>query len=60
MTSEISQQTSGALERDLARKLRRQVAEWKTMREPVRTRTAAGVRVERRSRRHSKIGRFPA
>jgi hypothetical protein len=43
----------GASERDLARKLRQQICEWKMnmMRAPLRTRTAAGVPVERRSRR---------
>jgi hypothetical protein len=47
-TDEISQQTAEASERNLARKLREQIAEWKTMRAPARTRTAHGVRVERR------------
>ncbi|WP_128962319.1 hypothetical protein [Bradyrhizobium guangzhouense] len=40
-------------EQDLARKLLQQVAEWKTSRTPARTRTAAGVRVERRFKRHT-------
>lgn len=39
-------------EQDLAQKLLQQVAEWKTSRTPARTRTAAGVQVERRFRRH--------
>lgn len=40
-------------ERDLARKLLQQVAEWRTGRTPVRMRTSAGVMVERRTKRHT-------
>jgi hypothetical protein len=49
-TVEPSHQTAEASEQDLARKLRLQVSEWKTMRAPFRTRTATGVPVERRYR----------
>lgn len=48
---ETSREDLEASERDFARKLQEQVAEWKTLRSPARTRTAAGVRVERRFRR---------
>ncbi len=40
---ELSQQTPEPFDRDLARKLRQQVTEWKTRRAPLRTRTAGGV-----------------
>jgi hypothetical protein len=59
-TIELSQQTPEAFERDLARKLRQQVSEWKTMRAPLRTRTAAGVPVERHSRRRPAVERLSA
>ncbi len=55
-----SQQTPEAFERDLARKLRQQVAEWKTIRAPARTRTAGGVPVERRLRRRPRRDRLCA
>ncbi len=45
-------------QREFARKLQQQVAEWKAMREPVMTRTPAGIRVERRSRRRPDFNRL--
>jgi hypothetical protein len=48
---EISQDKPEAIEPNLARELQRQVAEWKAMRAPLRSRTASGVRVERRYKR---------
>ncbi|MBP0113852.1 MULTISPECIES: hypothetical protein [Bradyrhizobium] len=45
--------TPDALERDLARKLQEQVVEWKTMRSPALSRTAAGVPVKRRFTRRT-------
>jgi hypothetical protein len=59
-TMKISPQTPEAPERDLARKLRQEVAEWKAVRAPLRTCTAAGVPVERRSRRRSAAERLSA
>ena len=38
-------------ERDLARALQQQVAQWRASRVPLRTRTGCGVQVGRRSRR---------
>jgi hypothetical protein len=55
MQMEISREEPEASERDLARKLRQQVDDWKTMHSPARTRTAAGVRVERHFRRRPTI-----
>jgi len=57
---DMSRENPEALERDLARKLRQQVAKWKTRRSPARTRTAAGVRVERRFRRRPIIAPLSA
>ena len=56
-TTKTSQYIPDASERDLARKLRHEVDEWKTIRAPLRTRTAAGVQVERRSRRRPPVDR---
>ena len=47
MQSQTSEEIAEALDRDLARKLQQQVAEWKAMRAPAMTRTAAGIRVDR-------------
>ncbi|MDA9406292.1 hypothetical protein [Bradyrhizobium sp. CCBAU 45384] len=47
-------------ERDFARNLQKQVAEWKALRSPARTRTADGVRVERRFRRRPAAALMPA
>ena len=49
--TELSQDKPEAIEPDVARELQRQVAEWKAMRPPLRSRTASGVQVERRFRR---------
>jgi hypothetical protein len=57
---EISREEPEAPERDLARKVRQHVAEWKTMRSPARTRTAAGVQVERRFRLRPGAARLSA
>ena len=43
-------------QREFARKLQQQLAEWKTLRSPARTRTADGVPVERRFRRRLSAG----
>jgi hypothetical protein len=59
-TTELSQQTADAFERDLARKLRQQISEWMTMRAPARTRTAGGVPVERRFRRRLRLDQLSA
>ncbi|MBB4382964.1 hypothetical protein [Bradyrhizobium sp. SBR1B] len=59
-TIEMRRESPEALERDLARKLQQQVAEWKTMRSPALSRTAAGVPVERRFRRRALPGRTSA
>lgn len=48
---ETSKEDLEAAERDFARTLQEHVAEWKTLRMRDRTRTAAGVKVERRFRR---------
>jgi hypothetical protein len=48
---EISQRTAEFSERDLARKLRLQVPNGRRCAHPIRTRTAGGFQVERRSRR---------
>jgi hypothetical protein len=48
---ELSQEIAETSERDLARKLRQQIAEWKAMRSPARTRTASGIQVEHRFKR---------
>ena len=53
--SEISQDKPEAIDPDLARELQRQVAEWKAMRAPLRSRTAAGGQVERRFKRRPVI-----
>ena len=53
MRTETPESTLDASEQDLARKLRKQVAEWKAMRAPIMALTVAGVRVERRPRRKS-------
>ncbi|HZV07568.1 MAG TPA: hypothetical protein VE999_20955 [Gemmataceae bacterium] len=58
MQSQTSEEIAEALDRDLARKLQQQVAEWTAMRAPVMTRTAAGIRVERRSRRRPDFNRL--
>ena len=52
---EMSQDKPEAIEPDLARELQRQVAEWKAMRAPLRSRTASGVQVERRFKRRPAI-----
>lgn len=57
-TTELSERTPTGSERDLARKLRQQVVEWKMMRAPARTRTAGGVPVERRFRRRPTLDRL--
>ena len=49
--TEMSQDKPDAIEPDVARELQRQVAEWKAMRAPLRSRTASGVQVERRFKR---------
>jgi hypothetical protein len=51
MQMEISREEPRWPEPDLARKLRQQVAERKTMRSLARSRMAEGVQVERRLRR---------
>ena len=53
--TEMSQDKSEAIDPDVARELQRQVAEWKAMRAPVRSRTASGVQVERRFKRQPVI-----
>jgi len=58
MQSQTSEEIAEALDRDLARKLQQQVAEWKAMRAPVMTRTPDGIRVERRSRRRPDLNRL--
>jgi hypothetical protein len=45
-------------QREFARKLQQQVAEWKAMRAPAMTRTPASIRVERRSRRRPDFNRL--
>ena len=55
-TIDISEETAEAFERNLARELRRQVAEWKTLRSPARTHAAGGALVERRVGAHQKLG----
>jgi hypothetical protein len=57
-TNGSSQHTPDTAERNLARKLRRQVAEWKTTRAPYQLRTTAGVQVERRFRRRQTVSRI--
>jgi hypothetical protein len=59
-TIELSQQTAEASKRDLVRKPRQQVLEWKTIRGRRRERTAAGVPVERYSRRRLAVERLSA
>ncbi|BBO02005.1 hypothetical protein BwSH20_36620 [Bradyrhizobium ottawaense] len=49
--TDLSQDKPEAIEPDVARELQRQVAEWKAMRAPLRSRTASGVQVERRFKR---------
>jgi len=57
---ERSQQTTEASERDLARRLRQQAVQWKTIRGRRQERTAAGVPVERYSRRRLAVERLSA
>ena len=52
---EMSQDKPEVIDADLARELQRQVAEWKAMRAPLRSRTASGVQVERRFKRRPAI-----
>jgi hypothetical protein len=59
-TDEISERTAEFSERNLAIKLRRQVGEWRTMRVPIRTRTARDVQIERRFRRRPAAERLSA
>ena len=49
--TQLSQSEPEAIEPDVARELQRQVAEWKVMRAPLRSRTASGAPVERRFKR---------
>ena len=57
-TIEISRESPEAFERDIARRLQRQVSEWKAVRSPTRTHTASGVLVERRFRRRPSVERL--
>jgi hypothetical protein len=59
-SSNFAPKAPEASERDLARKLCQQISKWKVMRAPLRTRTAAGVPVERRSRRRPALERLSA